>query len=313
MSAARRALACAALAWWAAGPPLAIECGAATPARVVITVHPPRAFGYVVGDVVHESLRIETPAGVSLDASTLPRRGRIDAWLEVGGVSVSQTEAAVGSRYDVDIEYQIVNAPRELRTIALPGLGLGFAGPTGKTREVVGDAPINVAPLTTDLLRVGLEEMRPDAEPEPLAEREPRGRLAREATAAVLCALLFAAVRFGWRRGRPTRPFTEARAFLVRSRRRTDVAVDAEAYRDALRAVHRAFDIQAGRTLFWEDLPAFLERAAAPVDLRERTERFFAGSRAAFFAADSTPRAAGPSIADLIALCEAWRRAAEGR
>jgi mxaA protein len=307
MTAATRGVAGLALAWCAVGPAARIAEAAAAPPQVSAAVRAPRAFGYVVGDVVRESVYIAVPPGLSLDPSTLPRRGRIDAWLEVRAVSVAQEDDAAVRRYDVELDYQIVNAPRELRTIALPGLSLAFAGPTGKIRETVGDQPINVAPLTTELLRVGLEEMRPDVAPEPLPERAPRLRLLREGGAAVLCALLFAAARRGRRRGGPGRPFARARSILAGLPR--DAQVDAETYRRALRAVHRAFDAEAGRTLFPEDLRGFLDGRGVTGELRAFTERFYAGSRAAFFAPDTTSPPAGPSIAELVALCEAWGRA----
>src|SRR5262245_39158016 len=44
--------------------------------------HNPRPFGYVIGDRIEQRLTVHAPAGFALVATSIPRAGRVDRWLQ---------------------------------------------------------------------------------------------------------------------------------------------------------------------------------------------------------------------------------------
>ncbi len=263
---------------------LLLALGAApTLADIRLEVIQPRPFGYVVGDIARQQVLVHAP-GHALVADALPKPGRVSAWLERTRVDAART--ADGWR--LDLEYQFVNAPREIRTLSLPGVSLVLRAGAATVAESVDEWPVTLAPLTPEnvLARAGLEETRPDTPPPPGDMTWIERRLAAYALAAGLIAALWASARFGWSwRGRRPRPFARA----ARELHALAATPDAERYRAALRALHRAFDSTAGGTLFAPGIADFVAAHPRFAPARVEVEAFFELSQRAFFARAGAP------------------------
>jgi len=257
---------------------LSLAAGAAH-AAIEADMQPARQFGYTIGDVVHQTVRLKPNPGQSLIEESLPKPGRAGAWVERREVEATRT----GDGWRIDLTYQFINSPPELRTVALPALRLQLRDGERIVEEMLTEAPLTLAPLTPAvvLARAGLEEMRPDTPP-PLIDFQSRlQRLAFYAGTAGLIGLIWAGWYFGVDlRGRRTRPFARAERTL---RRQLEEDSSPGALRDAMRTLHRAFDATAGSTLFAQALDDFFARHPALAPAREGVARFFAASRNEFF------------------------------
>ncbi|MCB1889452.1 MAG: hypothetical protein KDH20_17725 [Rhodocyclaceae bacterium] len=254
-------------------------------------VEQPRAFGYQLGDRVHQRVRLDTPERAFVPGE-LPPPERANVWFERQALVIEQDPD--GRRW-LRADYQLVNSPPRLRIVNLPGWVIPSAD--GGPGLQVPDWPVSAAPLgrETAFSESGLGELRPDRLPAvpdiaPLAAR-------RNHTLLALAAML--AAWAGWwawrqRRERDTLPFAHAAAAL------RHIAPDDPA---AWQALHRAFDAAAGRVIDAATVPALFERRPELRPLSAQIEQFYAASAARFFAGREVADAPSPH-----ALCQALRQ-----
>lgn len=283
---------------------LAARAMAAPAAPVAPTAEPvePRAFGYMVGDVLQRRVRLQWPPGLAPDLSSLPLTRRPGQALEL--------RAAWLEGHELRLDYQVFLAPAEVRTLEIPPLQLRFAGPAGEHLLRIEAWPVTVAPLVpVDVSpREGLGELRPDTSPPPIATAARQRRLALYAGALALLGVWLVHVYVGlpwW--GRRRRPF----ALAWRQLRRLPAAVPPPQRREALQLMHQALNRSAGEVLFEAGLPGFVARQPRFAPLHDKLADFFRRSRAEFFADHQT----GSGTADLgwlRGLCRACRDAERG-
>lgn len=273
------------LAGYAGTPPEEVRGPIRTP------VENPRPFGYLVGDLLVQKLRLSVD-GQPVELIELPRRDRFGVWLSRRAASIETR--ADGWRWLV-MEYQIVNASKDVDVISLPKLKL----PTTRDElfiEVPG-WPITVGAITASQVRNqgGLVQLQPDRPAPTIATAAIRHQLQRVAT-ALLLVLLGWLGWWRWREWRASQQLPFARA-LRRLRR---LEPDSEA---AWRALHRAFDATAGRMIQPASL-AWLFRSAPQLEpARAAIERWYAESAARFFGGAR----AAPSLTPM-ALCAQLRQ-----
>lgn len=288
--------------------PVALSAAAHAESELRVEVVNPRPFGYVIGDVLERAITAEVADRYVLERASLPRSGRLDAWLESWPPSIAASTWLGRTHYRIKLAYQIVGSSERVTTIALPEVRLVFTGDGASISETLPDWPITAGPLTpTHVLgRASLEEIRPDRAPARISTRPPAVRLALYATTAGLLLLYLGYRRFGlsW----PGRPGPFARALRdVRSLALGEHG--APTHRTALRRVHRAFDETAGRTLFAGELSGFFESHPRFTGVRDAIERFFETSRQEFF---DDGRAGDTNLTELVALCRECRRRERG-
>ncbi|MBC7945596.1 MAG: hypothetical protein H7X91_10130 [Burkholderiales bacterium] len=268
----------------------------------------PRPFGYVIGDLVERSITMVVAEPARLQADAIPKVGRYDAWLELRKVDLVSHEDSQSTRYRLTLTYQIMNVVPEVQSIELPPLKLSFDGAQSFTREIT-SWPITVAPLTPEfvLARAGLEALRPDRAPSLMDTSAHRLRLWLYAALFFIVLSTYAYSRLGaaWLVRKPFARACREISKLESSRSR-------DAYRAALRAMHRAFDETNGATLFSERVAVFLDKHSRFAALRVEIEQFFALSRDEFFggseASHASPRK--PDAASKVFLqsfCRAMR------
>jgi mxaA protein len=236
----------------------------------------PRAFGYVIGDLIRHEVQVETDAGQGIEAASLPKEGWINRWLMLRRVDVRSD----GKHWILTLEYQTFYAPLEVKNLAIPGFELQLAG--SSERLAVPDWTFTTAPIRElSVLRAeGLPAVRPDAVPEPLPTFGPAAASAGFGLAATGAlawwAYLSAWLPFGMR----GRHFAEACRELRGLRRQED---GPEALRSGFSCLHQAFNRTLGEPLFIEGLDEFFRDHPAYDPLRHEIREFFQASYEVFF------------------------------
>lgn len=279
----------AALAAFAIGRPGTTH-SAEEPALPEAVVQQPRAFGYVVGDVITQRVLLE------LDGTAfrpkLPATQRVGIWLDRRAARI---ESAADSRRWLIVEYQLVNAPRLLTTIGIPPLLLVSAD--GDARLLVPGWLVSVSPLTpyTTFDADGLGPLRPDKQAMPI----PTAPIKRQLwiwSIALMATLVAWAAWTQWRNRRAALNQPFARAWQeIRN-------LDATSPQ-AWQMLHRAFDRTAGRVTHTDTLPVLFDRAPYLQPLRGQIEEFFVASGERFFGSG-----ARNATASVRSLCEQLRR-----
>jgi mxaA protein len=252
------------------------------------TTEEPRAFGHQVGDVVTRVVWIDVPAGLTLDADSLPAPGRLSAALDLRTLSRGDEGIAGGTRVRLELVFQVFAAPVAPRIVDLPTLKLRFDG-GGRSQELRVDPwPLAVSPLGPEAAspRHGLGELRPDQPPPAADTGMLRAVVVAGTTLAALIGAWLAAVFFGlpwW--SRRHRPFGLAWRELQAARRRGALAEEAAACATITRRLHAALNASAGHVLFAEGVEAFIAAAPRYAPLHADLQSFFERSRGAFFAA----------------------------
>lgn len=257
--------------------------GAAQPVPRLETDEP-RAFGYQVGDRVQREVVLHLPDGWTLDADTLPKPGARGRPLELRRVERDTQAEAGGTRHRLTLHYQVFLAPASVRTLEMPPLRLGIAGPARREELRIDAWPVTVAPLVPEEVspRTGLGELRPDREPARVDAAPLQRRLVVWAGLATLCLAGLALIHLGlpWH-ARRHRPFGRAWAGL----RRLAAEADDAQWRAACRALHAALDASAGEVVFEHTLARFVAARPAFAPLHDELRRFLQLSQREFFAA----------------------------
>ena len=262
---------------------LVLGCGAVAAAQETLSASSdePRAFGYTVGDTVSRRIALQVRDGLVLDAQSLPQAGARGRALELQRVVLHRSVRGVPDALQLD--YQVFLAPRELRVLEMPAIELRFeGGPRPQTLRI--DAwPVTVSPLAPaePSSREGLGELRPDREPPRVDTSAARLRLAVEGAAVLLLLAYLAHVYLvlPWSAQR-RRPFGRAWKTLRALPERPDAAQR----RAAFERLHAALNETAGEVLFEPGLDRFVALRPRFAPLRDDLARFFASSRAEFFA-----------------------------
>ena len=257
-----------------------------------VVVEPLRAYGYVIGDRIEMHARLDVPAGYRLDASRLPKAGRVNAFLELRAI-----ESAVGpfghflepeSGTQLTLRFLVVNSRTNVRSVQTPALALSYRHEGAPDLALrVPQMEFTVSPLTPEYVAgtPGLGEMQSDALPPRISARAPRIRLLLYALIAVaLCG--YVAWRQGWvpRRLLARRPFARAATDIRRMRK--DTAAQPQAAR--AQRLHHAFDESAGFTVASHSLEQFFAAQPWSAALEAEIRAFFAGSARFFYAGESS-------------------------
>ncbi|MEY4729666.1 MAG: hypothetical protein RL020_824 [Pseudomonadota bacterium] len=247
-------------------------------AEFAVRFEDPRPFGYVIGDELSRRVEIDAPSAFKLQGDSLPRPGRVDAWLELRKIKVTEKSLGANTRHTLDLHYQILNSPENVKTHSLSKLLIILNNNNTLKSVEIAESPFTVSPITPAfvLARDGLEEMRADKSAQLIDASAHYWRLgfAALATAAALLSLIY--VKWGL-------PFLRKHnGPFARARRDINKINDADSSA-ALRRLHRAFDETAGVSIFPQHLTEFFTRHPAFSDLQTDTQKFFASSRQAFF------------------------------
>jgi mxaA protein len=251
----------------------------------------PRPFGILLGDVITLTTRLDVAKPFRLDQAALPKPGPVTYSLDLRSLKVDERAGRDGAtRYEIAAEYQTFYAALEAIEQTVPPFSLAVTDGAGKRVEAKSASwTYLTSPLRPIVATAGggatAFALRPDAAPITKSLRPAEIQTATAAGAALLALLLLA-----WSRAwppfhrRPSRPFAQAARAVAKVARSGE-----EGWRAAALALHRAFDLSAGKRLLGDDLGAFL--SARPAFRRHETSiaAFFEASRAAFFGGGRSP------------------------
>lgn len=259
-----------------------------------------RNFGYVIGDPVEYEVLISVPENHALEAEYLPKPGTLTEWLDLRTINWARTDSKGTAQYRLRLTYQVFKGVRQPEKLTIPALTIRFRG---QTPFEVQTEPwqIVVAPIIPPDVSDESVELRGFSHPERRSLGPHRLRLA-----AYLGGILIALAILAWQHGRlpffrtATPPFARTVRELKKLSRKRD---DAEAFRKAVKLLHRALDETYGFRLFGEELETFLTIRPAFAELRDELNHFFALSQRVFFTAPDAPIPADSPLPWLETLC----------
>jgi mxaA protein len=260
----------------------------------------PRNFGYVIGDPVDYDALITVPEAYALETEYLPKPGPLNEWLDIRAVSWTKTAEKGAARYRLRLTYQVFKGLRQPEKLTVPALPIRFRG-EGPLEVQVPPWDITIAPIIPADVADEKVEIRESVSPEPLPIGPHHLRLI-----AYLAGTLGILAILAWRYGklpfftRAAPPFARTLRDLKKLSRKP---ADAEAYRTAVKLLHRALDDTAGFRLFAGDLDTFLASRPAFAELRDELNHFFAMSRCVFFTAPDAPIPTDSPLTRLETLC----------
>ena len=278
-------------------------------AEVDITARNPRPFGYVVGDTLEQELILTVTGGQTLDEKKLPKPVRLNTWLELRSVNVTEIPRAAGKIYRVKLLYQFPNAPIEVQVVELPAQRFIFSKADNLIEAKSTEWPVTIGPITPEevLARDGLEAMRPDVVPQGIDTTGFRNRLIAYGMALIALNLFGCYRHFGIPYlATQRRPFNRTYRELDRLAKRPS----AVAFSQALEHLHQALNETAGRSLFVENIERFLAHRSIESDLAAMTRQFFQLSRDEFFGV-GVPESQR-SLPWMLDFCRAWRDVERG-
>ena len=112
----------------------------------------PRPYGYLVGDTLVQRVQL-TVDGKPVELTELPRKDRYGVWIAAARRASSAT--ADGTRW-LAMEYQIINASKDVDVISLPKLKLRTTTRRCSSRSPTGRSPSARSPPAWCAIRAGL-------------------------------------------------------------------------------------------------------------------------------------------------------------
>ncbi len=282
----------------------------ASASDINIEANNPRPFGYVVSDTFEQTLDLSAKATQILDKKSLPKPGRMNAWLELRDITVTDSSIAGRKNYRVKLFYQLPNSPTEIRVIELPAHRFSFSEANQKPVEVRStEWPMTIGPITPAevLARDGLEALRPDITPRGIDTAPIRRRMLLSTMALAALLIYWCYRHFGIPfLASQQRPFTRTYRELNRLKKENDL----EIFPKAIEKLHRALNETAGKSLFTENFEQFLGHRSISDGLADKTREFFQISRAEFFGGGAPD--SQRSLSWALDFCRAWRDVERG-
>ncbi|WKJ91982.1 nonribosomal peptide synthetase MxaA [Methylomonas montana] len=237
----------------------------------------PRPFGYVIGDTIRHRILIETRSGMELQRSSLPAQGRLNRWLQLNDVSVTEQGGSDGNHYQIDLLYQQFYAPLEVKELSIPGFMLRFQQHGQTLEQPVAAWAFTVAPLRELVVRQDPhgEYMRPDQAPRMLDDSAIVRRLC-----VALAVALSIALRLVWLYG--YLPGLPQRSVFKRAQRKLQ-NLGLQQLPEALAAVHTAFNGLHGKPVFLHKLAEFYQSHPEYRSIADELAWFFDYSNRYFF------------------------------
>lgn len=242
-----------------------------------------REVGYMIGDVVTQTVEVQTPDGYRLDEHSLPQRRGDGAHIELR--RASHEAIAEGDRmlHLIRLDWQVFRAMRDIRPVDLRPLTLQFRHDDKVLTARVAPLQILISPILPTVLDGDYSQPRADVAPLPQPLQPWWLRLALSA-AGLLVAVGYFAWRFDWLPFLSLRvsPFRLAWRNIRGLRKRQKQ--DPSAPQQAMRVLSRAFDAYAGMAMSSERLPLLFDRHPEFLPCRVNIEAFYAEIRRIFFA-----------------------------
>lgn len=272
-----------------------------------IRIDTPRDFGYTIGDRIRHEMHLILNEPIRLDMTTLPETGRLNRWLEISGAKADVQYRDKIANYRIVVEYQIFNAPKQLRSVTIPQLEFLTTGGANPIPVFMPEWTFSIAPITDSNARQTLS-LQEDRQPQavPVIGRRIRLLIWTLLLGGLLVYLAYRRLLLP-RLKRNRYPFSIAFAEL-RGLQRLDS--DPENYRLGLKAFHAAMNATAGQVVFAGNLDDFLSTNSRYAALKPELGALYARSQDVFFNNDDAaePHSAFRELVDICRHCRALER-----
>lgn len=282
-----------------------VALAAAPTARIVQLINPVQSTGIHIGDVMERTVVLEAPAPYQLSRSALPAKGVQRDGIELADIHIDRTAQGDNNRYAVTLKYQVFAHAAAPAVMTLPEEKLALTGgPEGIALTIPAwrfwYSPLNLANIET--AKGNLQPQFAPAAP-PVEQHRVRlyGFVALVAISAL--ALLWFNADGRWL------PFMNG-PFAQAYRRVRRLPVTETGWKQALAALHEAFNRVHGRNLFAADIDAFVADHPRYTRARAAIEGFFAQSGHALF--DEAPQDQAAFLQQLKALAKQLRDCERG-
>lgn len=249
-------------------------------ARIVRLADPVHSTAIHIGDIMERKVVLEAPAPYQLSRSALPLKGANRDGIELADLQIEKQENSQTNRYTVTLRYQVFGHASAPSVMTLPAESFALTGgPQGLALKIPAwrfwYAPLAVANIAT-----AKGNLQPQFKPTPVATEAHRTRLYGflALLIASALALLYYNADSRWL------PFMNGAFAQAHRRLKRLPKHDAQAWKQALWAVHEAFNKVHGSNLFAAEIGSFVARHPEFVRARADIESFFAQSSRALFA-----------------------------
>lgn len=244
-----------------------------------------REVGYRVGDVVRQSVVVETPPGYRFDPASLPSIGKNSGFVELRDVSWRSEEGRRAARHALVLEWQVFQVLQEVRAYSLMPLQLKFRNGDRVLQADVKPASAIVSTMLPARLDTARLLPLPDVKPQPRDMRGTQwGLLA--SLSVVLLTLTYLVWYFDWLKlgHQRNRPFRMACRDLRAMRGKNGDGT--RQIRAAMKILRQACDGTVGAALSHERLPLLFQSNPWLSPLRSELEQLYAYSDRVFFAGE---------------------------
>jgi mxaA protein len=272
----------------------------------------PRPFGHVIGDTLQQRINLELATPYQLDEGSLPEAGSLSRWIEMRAPLVRTRHSQGTTSYEILLTYQTFYLAERLESIVIPSLELSVGNGERILPLLVPEWSFSVTPLAprgTDAAAT-VSGLRSDHPPLTIPVTPHVYRIIG-LSVCLLATLLYLAyacwgIPFLARR---KRPFAVSLRQLKKLERKP---YNDARYLDALRSLHRAFNLTTGWTVLAGNLELFFVHHPEFASLRSPIETLFMQSRMAFFEPRQELETDADSIQNLVQLCRRCRALERG-
>ena len=262
----------------------------------------PEAGPYHIGDKFSRTLELSLAPPYKLDETSLPGPRVLPPWLRVEKPFIEKSTLTNGTRYAIELTYQIVNIDPKMLDIGVSSHIIEIYAADERYTLLIPATRVRAEPIIAD----GARDVQPNAMPM-LVTNSPRRVVGYGVLFCVsLLGLLLAF--FGIPFCQPRPPFARLYRHL---RRNSKSKWSEQEYQQTLRAIHRAFDETAGHVIFADELKMFFAKNPAFIPLTSNIERFFEHTYQYFYRGGemTSPTLSTAEIIDLVSRCDAVERA----
>lgn len=247
----------------------------------------PAPFGIVIGDEIVHDYFVQTRSPYQLKASSLPQKSKLNYWLNLKNVEITEKENRQGTEVHLKLTYQTFYAPLSVKELEIPPFSLEFQA---MSKDKVQSFQIPkwqflMTPLHDIKLRKvnGKFVIRPDQRPNIFSLTTILFALVILGTSifiGVIYLLYYYAI---WPfHKKPNRPFKRV-LNLLKTLEKQAISGQDKTQQAAL-ALHQGFNEAHGKPLFANQLEGFFRAHPQYKPLRGDIHKFFQNSQEFFFA-----------------------------
>lgn len=264
-------------------------------------------FGILAGDIIEHHYIINVPANFSLSAASLPPNGELNYWLQLVNTQHKQTFLDNTIRqYHLQFTYQVFYAPLSVKSLIIPKLTITFnAADSDRIEQItLPDWPFSMSPLKEVIPRgvntnqVAQTFMKPDLKPMLIATEKLKRQLLILAIITVLGVIIWAILR-GYLFKFSRSPFQVA--YRQVNKLKINKKDPPGHFRQALQAVHQAFNNKAKQALFFHQIEDFIRAHPEFSAYQQQIVSFYQLSSDALYAEYNDSQ---NNFDQLLALCQ---------